>query len=87
MRHKEALQASKPLQVHGRRYSVAERLAIGMAMAAPGGLAVAAEVRAWLDAQIELAVADVTWTMYERLATEQARLEAQPRLQEGGNPV
>lgn len=74
-RYRDLAVATKPIQVYGRKYTVTERLAIGMAMAAPGGLAVAAEVRAWLDAQAELAVADATWTMYERLAMEQARLE------------
>jgi hypothetical protein len=73
-RHTQALNHASPVQVHGRPYTITERLAIGTAMAAPGGLAVAADIRAWLSAQTELAVAAQTHAYHEQLATEMARL-------------
>jgi hypothetical protein len=78
-RHRDLELLTKPVQVHGRKYTTAERLAIGTAIGAPGGLAVAAEIRNWAARCITDAVAEATWTMHERLALERARLE-------GGTP-
>jgi hypothetical protein len=78
-RHRDLELIAKPIQVHGRKYTTAERLAIGTILGAPGGLATTQDIHQWLRRVINDAVAEATWTMHERLAMERARLE-------GGTP-
>lgn len=73
-RYQELAAATQPIQVYRRQYSVQERLAIGTAIGAPGGLATAREVRAWADDQLDGVATAAAWELYEALGAEAERL-------------
>ena len=74
-RYRELAQATKPVQVHGRRYTTRERLAIGTALGVPGGLATQSEIARWLAIRAEDAITQATWDLYETMAARVAELE------------
>lgn len=74
-RYRELAQATKPVQVHGRQYTVRERLAIGTKIGSPAGLASQREIAAWLSRLAEDAVSQAVWDVYETIATKVTELE------------
>jgi hypothetical protein len=74
-RYRDLSAQAKLVQVHGRKYTTRDRLAIGTELGCPGGLAIAADIHAWAARKMSDAVAESIWTLAERLAAEMARLE------------